>query len=86
MRLVARDGSVVIDQLHGMPGRGAYLHPTVECLDRARFKRAIGRALRQPEVSLGALFPEVGWIAYEPGATGTWPPIVPNRRKNGIFP
>lgn len=53
-------GNVVIDEFQSMPGRGAYLHPTTECLDRARLRRAIGRALRQPEANLDALLPEVG--------------------------
>lgn len=86
VRLVVSGGDVVIDESHGMPGRGAYLHPTTECLDRARHRRAIGRALRQPDADLGTLLPEVGFIAYEPGAPGTWPPLVPNRRKNGNHP
>jgi len=29
-----------------MPGRGAWLHPTPECLDRAVQRKAFGRALR----------------------------------------
>ena len=31
------------------PGRGAYVHPAVECVDNAIRRRALGRALRVPE-------------------------------------
>ncbi|MFE2147763.1 YlxR family protein [Streptomyces sp. NPDC059456] len=31
-----------------LPGRGAYLHPAVVCLDKAVRRRAFPRALRSP--------------------------------------
>ena len=34
------------DLRHRLPGRGAWLHPTGECLDQALRRRAFGRALR----------------------------------------
>jgi predicted RNA-binding protein YlxR (DUF448 family) len=34
------------DPRHRLPGRGAWLHPTGECLDQALRRRAFGRALR----------------------------------------
>ncbi|WP_427019114.1 YlxR family protein [Pseudarthrobacter sp. P1] len=37
--------SAVADPLRRLPGRGAWLHPTEECLALALKKRAIGRAL-----------------------------------------
>jgi len=37
---------VVADPRLRMPGRGAWLHPTPECLDLAVRRRAFGRALR----------------------------------------
>ncbi|GAA3626171.1 YlxR family protein [Microlunatus ginsengisoli] len=46
LRVVARDGAVEPDPRQVLPGRGAYLHPAVECLDKALRRRAIGRALR----------------------------------------
>jgi predicted RNA-binding protein YlxR (DUF448 family) len=37
---------VVADPRLRLPGRGAWLHPTPECLDLALRRRAFGRALR----------------------------------------
>ncbi|WP_080754863.1 YlxR family protein [Clavibacter michiganensis] len=38
--------SLVIDERAVMAGRGAWIHPTIECIDRAIARRAFGRALR----------------------------------------
>jgi predicted RNA-binding protein YlxR (DUF448 family) len=46
LRLVAAGGEVIPDTLARMPGRGAYLHPSQECFEKARRRRAFGRALR----------------------------------------
>lgn len=46
LRVVAVGGEVVADPAARRPGRGAYLHPSVDCLERARRRRAIPRALR----------------------------------------
>lgn len=46
LRVVAVDGEVVADPAARRPGRGAYLHPSRDCLERARRRRAIPRALR----------------------------------------
>ncbi|RZS86955.1 hypothetical protein EV189_2374 [Motilibacter rhizosphaerae] len=48
MRVVAVGTSVVADPAARMPGRGAYLHPDLECLAAAERRRAFGRALRVP--------------------------------------
>jgi len=37
---------VVVDPRLRLPGRGAWLHPTPECLDLAVQRKAFGRALR----------------------------------------
>jgi hypothetical protein len=37
---------VVADPRLRLPGRGAWLHPTTECLDLAVRRKAFGRALR----------------------------------------
>jgi predicted RNA-binding protein YlxR (DUF448 family) len=34
------------DPRHRLPGRGAWLHPTGDCLEQALRRRAFGRALR----------------------------------------
>jgi hypothetical protein len=46
LRVVAVDGEIVADPTGRRPGRGAYLHPSTDCLERARRRRAIPRALR----------------------------------------
>jgi predicted RNA-binding protein YlxR (DUF448 family) len=46
LRIVARDGVGMVDQDQTEPGRGVYLHPRRECLDRAIKRRSIGRSLR----------------------------------------
>ena len=40
------DYAVTVDSAGNLPGRGAWLHPDPQCLDVARRRRAIGRALR----------------------------------------
>lgn len=46
LRVVARDGQVVADVVASMPGRGAWVHPTRDCIETAIRRRAFGRALR----------------------------------------
>jgi uncharacterized protein len=46
IRIVARDGVGVLDPTQTEPGRGAYLHPSRVCLERAMKRRSIGRSLR----------------------------------------
>ena len=49
LRVVARDGRVVVDASATMTGRGAWVHPTVECIEISIKRRAFGRALRVSE-------------------------------------
>ncbi|SDJ17695.1 hypothetical protein SAMN05444157_2114 [Frankineae bacterium MT45] len=37
---------VVVDPRHRLPGRGAWVHPSTECVALADQRRAFGRALR----------------------------------------
>ena len=46
LRVVAHNSEIVVDPSATLPGRGAWLHPTGECLDKALQRRAFGRALR----------------------------------------
>jgi uncharacterized protein len=48
LRLVAVGDVLVADVAARMPGRGAYLHPSQGCLERARRRRAFPRALHLP--------------------------------------
>ncbi len=49
VRLKAEAGSVVFDHAR-TGGRGAWLHPALECLDRALQRRSFARALRAEAV------------------------------------
>ncbi|MGW5846360.1 YlxR family protein [Streptomyces sp. NPDC055254] len=51
LRIVAVEDACVPDPSGTLPGRGAYVHPAVVCLDQAVRRRAFPRALR----SAGAL-------------------------------
>jgi predicted RNA-binding protein YlxR (DUF448 family) len=58
LRVVAVDGNgdpaVTVDQARKLPGRGAWLHPDLQCLDAAIRRRAFARALRitgSPEIT-----------------------------------
>ncbi len=44
--MVASGGCVSVDVRQDQPGRGAYVHPTQACLDKAVARRMFGRALR----------------------------------------
>ncbi|MDP3209300.1 MAG: YlxR family protein [Rhodoglobus sp.] len=46
LRVVARDGEVVPDPSATLPGRGAWVHPTVQCVESSAKRRAFGRALK----------------------------------------
>lgn len=37
---------ITVDLQRRVPGRGAYLHPRVSCMDHAERRHAVGRALR----------------------------------------
>jgi hypothetical protein len=51
VRLRIEGDRVVID-LTGRGGRGAWLHPSGACLDRAARRRAFGRAFRGAEAAI----------------------------------
>jgi predicted RNA-binding protein YlxR (DUF448 family) len=54
LRVVSHQSQVVADASAVLPGRGAWLHPTIECYRLAVRKRAFGRALRiRGEVDTG---------------------------------
>jgi predicted RNA-binding protein YlxR (DUF448 family) len=49
LRVVARGSELVVDDSAILPGRGAWLHPRIECYTKAVQRRAFGRALRMAE-------------------------------------
>ncbi|MGW9113995.1 YlxR family protein [Microbacterium sp. NPDC055683] len=48
LRVVVIDSELVADERAIMPGRGAWVHPTPECIGIAVKRRAFVRALRVP--------------------------------------
>ncbi len=46
VRLVLDGLRVIVDQTGHAAGRGAYVHPHVQCVDNAALHKALGRALR----------------------------------------
>jgi predicted RNA-binding protein YlxR (DUF448 family) len=46
LRIVAVEGECVPDHRGTLPGRGAYLHPAVVCLEQAVRRKAFPRAFR----------------------------------------
>ncbi|TDN88562.1 YlxR family protein [Microbacterium sp. BK668] len=46
LRVVAIDSVLVVDERAILPGRGAWVHETRECMDAALRRRAFVRALR----------------------------------------
>jgi predicted RNA-binding protein YlxR (DUF448 family) len=48
VRVVAAGDELVPDVAMRLPGRGAYLHPSLACLERAQRRKAFPRALRLP--------------------------------------
>ncbi|MEJ1921437.1 YlxR family protein [Microbacterium sp. KHB019] len=48
LRVVASPDALIFDDRAVMPGRGAWVHPTRECLENAVRRRAFARALRVP--------------------------------------
>ncbi|MFK0401467.1 YlxR family protein [Microbacterium sp. NPDC090225] len=46
LRVVSQNGILIVDERAVLPGRGAWMHPTQECMAAALRRRAFGRALR----------------------------------------
>jgi predicted RNA-binding protein YlxR (DUF448 family) len=46
LRIVAQNSDLVVDETATLPGRGAWIHPTIACFQEAVKRRAFGRALR----------------------------------------
>ncbi|WP_298228515.1 YlxR family protein [Gryllotalpicola sp.] len=46
LRVVALGSELVPDERSRLPGRGAWLHPTMDCFRKALGRHAFGRALR----------------------------------------
>ena len=71
LRVVERNGEVVADPSATMLGRGAWVHPTTECVETAITRKAFGRALRSNSgVDARGLLKTVGASSDAPDRTG----------------
>ncbi|HEV7950603.1 MAG TPA: YlxR family protein [Glaciihabitans sp.] len=80
LRVVAAGGAVIPDPSATLPGRGAWVHPTTECIEKAIARKTFGRAFRVSSaldtekvraVALHATSPEtVGTSSEAPQRTG----------------
>ncbi|WP_349904144.1 YlxR family protein [Parafrigoribacterium humi] len=71
LRVVARNGEVVVDRSATLSGRGAWVHPTLPCIETSIARKAFARALRVdgPLQAAGLLAP-VGASSETPERTG----------------
>lgn len=60
LRVVAQGSHVVPDPRRRLPGRGAWLHPTPECLALAERRKAFPRALRTGQLDTSAVSDHLG--------------------------
>lgn len=44
--VLADSGKILVDEGKSLPGRGAHLHPTTQCLEQAERRKAFYRALK----------------------------------------
>lgn len=46
LRVVQSPNGIIWDELNSKPGRGAYLHPNLECIEKALNRGGLNRAFR----------------------------------------
>jgi predicted RNA-binding protein YlxR (DUF448 family) len=54
VRVVAAAPGVVVDVRHRLPGRGAWVHPRLSCIETATRRKAWTRALKVPGLVVDA--------------------------------
>jgi len=59
VRVVARDGRVAVDAAARLPGRGAWVHDSLDCVETALRRKAFGRALRVRDIDASGLLIEI---------------------------
>jgi len=55
VRIVVHEGRAIVDRAKALPGRGGYVHPDSECVNRSIRSRVWGRALKTADLDLGEL-------------------------------
>lgn len=46
IRIVAADARLIVDERRALPGRGAWVHPALDCIAQAKRRRALPRILK----------------------------------------
>ena len=71
MRVVALNGAVIPDPSATLPGRGAWVHLTPECIEKSIARKAFGRALRvSSPLTTEQILATVGASSEAPQRTG----------------
>jgi predicted RNA-binding protein YlxR (DUF448 family) len=71
MRVVASNGAVIPDPSATLPGRGAWVHPTPECIEKSIARKTFGRALRTSSpLNTEQILATVGASSEAPQRTG----------------
>ena len=59
IRLVVVQGNIVFDSNRTLPGRGAHIHPTQECVQLAVTRKALSRAFKETAGTSAAVLDEI---------------------------
>jgi len=71
LRVVKLDGELALDLRRSLAGRGAWLHPNLDCLSKAERRRAFARALRVAgELDAGRLRTQLEALVHRTTGTG----------------
>ncbi len=71
LRVAIRGGALVLDLRRSLPGRGAWLHPDLECLGKAERRRAFVKSLRASgELDTGGLRIQLEALVHRTTGTG----------------
>lgn len=71
LRVVAANGAVTPDPSATLPGRGAWVHPTTQCVEKAIARKTFGRALRvSSALATEQILATVGASSEAPQRTG----------------
>ena len=75
------NGSVTPDPSGSLPGRGGWVHPTRECIDKAITRKAFGRALKVSTLLNTELIATVGVSSETPTVNNVgFHPGIPNEQ------
>jgi uncharacterized protein len=72
LRVVLVDGDLVLDLRRSIAGRGAWIHPDLDCLSKAERRRAFAKAFRVPgPLDTGGLRTRLEELVHRETGTGS---------------